>query len=106
MSESFTKSNPALEKLIAAAKTQEELSDILLRHQQSQGLPNATDRVALPSRSDLSRQPSAPAESSGGSGNFYQVLYPHNNDRIEISADTQEEFDRRKAAVLAAYGKK
>lgn len=105
MSTDFTRENPTLSAKIAAAKSPDELRDILIEYQQANGLPNATDRVALPSRSGDSSS-SAPVESAGGSGNFYEVLYPHNNDRIEISADTQEEFDRRKAAVLAAYGKK
>jgi hypothetical protein len=50
MSTDFVRSNPALEKAIAACQTKEQLADVLLRHQQANGLPNATDRVALPSR--------------------------------------------------------
>lgn len=107
MSQDFTKPNAQLEAQIAAATTKEELDAVLLRYQELNGMPTRFDRVALPSRSgDSSSQPSAPIESSGGTPQYFEVLYPHGNDRIEISAATQEEFDRRKAAVLAAYGKR
>jgi hypothetical protein len=62
MSSDFTKANPQLEKEIAGCQTQQELADVLLRHQFANGLPNATDRVALPSRmgDSLSQSPEAP----------------------------------------------
>jgi hypothetical protein len=107
VSTDFTRANPALERAIAECRTKEDLDAVLLRYQEANGMPTRFDRVALPSRmDDSSSQPSAPVESAGGTPQYFEVLYLHGNDRIEISAATQEEFDRRKAAVLAAYGKK
>ena len=46
-----------------------------------------------------------PAPTAAATNQFYEVLYPRGNDRIEISAASQRELDSKKAAILAAYGK-
>ena len=48
MSENFTRKNPALEKEIAACRSSEEISAVLLRYQELNGMPTKFDRVALP----------------------------------------------------------
>jgi hypothetical protein len=108
MSENFTRENKTLEREIAAATTNEELADVLLRFQRANGLPTRVDRVALPSRSgDSSSQPSAsvPVESSGGAGNCVRYLY-YGNDRYELCGASEAELDAREKVIAASYGKK
>lgn len=94
-------SNPQIDEILAKAKTGSELVELL--HQYNIDLANKAwggEAVLQP--------PSAPAQpqpSYGGTDQFFEVLYPRGNDRLEISAATQQEFDRKKAAILAAYGK-
>jgi hypothetical protein len=60
MSSDFTRKNPALEKIIAACMTKEDLDAALLRYQELNNMPTRYDRVALPSR--LGDAPSQSAE--------------------------------------------
>ena len=62
MTESYTKSNPALEKLIAECRSSEELASVLLRHQIASGQPTKFDRVAI---SESANNWAEPSQSSG-----------------------------------------
>jgi hypothetical protein len=48
-------------------------------------------------------QPAVMPESSSAPQNCTRVVYPHGNDRFEIYAATDEELDRKEAALRALY---
>lgn len=47
-----------------------------------------------------------PVESSDAPQKFYKVLYPHNNDRIEIYASSPKELAAKERTILQMYGKR
>jgi hypothetical protein len=91
-----TPSNATLDDIINNAKNSSDMVESLRAY-----------NIAVASK-ELTPQPAARAastEPSGKTNQFFEVLYPSGSDRIEISAATDAEFQRKKAAVLAAYKK-
>lgn len=84
MSENFTRENPALSAKLAAAKSPDELRDILLAYQQANGLPNATDRVALPSRTSDAPSPSQPEAAKDDGTQLFRRAVTLDNGTIRL----------------------
>ena len=91
MSENFTRKNPALEKEIAACRSSEEISAVLLRYQELNGMPTKFDRVALP-------------ESAGTSSSEPVVEAPKNDGRLLRKAITMPDGVVRLIEADSFYG--
>jgi hypothetical protein len=101
-----------LDELVAKATSQDEsISDAFERMKtELHGALGWT--VTPPSVNEVlygrSSMPAAPpaliAEDPSVPQHCVRVVYPHLNDRIEIYGSTEEELDRKEAALRAMYG--
>jgi hypothetical protein len=106
----ITKNTPSLERLAVAASSQDadinvafermkaELRDSLGMISPQAAVELADQGIVLPVA-----QPAVMPESSSAPQNCTRVVYPHGNDRFEIYAATEEELDRKEAALRALY---
>ena len=107
MSENFPVPDKTLEDQIANCKSQHELTELLRSHQEAKGIQWDNRGTYWPQTLPEAKAPvQESTPEAGRAAQYFEVLYPRGNDRIEISAYTQSEFDAKKAAILAAYGKK
>jgi hypothetical protein len=107
MSENFTRpTTDATRKIVAETTKGEaygEYENMKAALRNSLGMPNpVTETMELPPTP--SAQQAAPlSEQSSAPQNCVRVVYPHLNDRFEIFAASEEELDRKEAALRALY---
>lgn len=94
-------SNPTLDQQIAGARSSAEIAE-LCRNAFPEYRAVTRDGELAVSDSQAAPMPETPAAPSGTS-QFYEVLYPHENDRFEISADSWEELEEKKRKIFAMY---
>jgi hypothetical protein len=113
MAEDFTSKfrNPELEAVISRAQTSSELRELMLQELARQGQivrthddefdirrgPRAGEPEAHPA-------PSLPAARPTAQPTCYRVIYPHGNDRYELSGATEQELDQKEARIRAMFG--
>jgi hypothetical protein len=110
MSENFTRPNsPALTKIVddaaKGATIGQNYQDMKDGLRAALGLPPSAESSSfgfgLP---DPPPSAACMPEQSAGPQNCVRVVYPHLNDRFEIYAASEEELDRKEAALRAMYG--
>jgi hypothetical protein len=106
MKTDFIKSNPELDALIADAKTPQELRAVMLQNLSDRGaIKIQDDQLAAIGREaripEPSRPPSFPV--SDAAPTCMRVFYPHANDRYEIYGSSDDDLDKKEAAIRAMY---
>lgn len=106
MSQDFVaKSNKELDEACASSRTNAELREKLLEVMARQGTivrdptdPTNVQGVAAPPA------PALPAEGQATATHF-RVIYPHLNDRFEITGSSEAALDERERQIRALYAK-
>jgi hypothetical protein len=102
-------SSKRLDDLVREATTQDESISDAFERMKAELHSHLGMIVPEPSENErLYHHPAAPAPAMPESDpnvphHFGQVLYPRGNDRVEVWASSQEELDRKIAAVMAMY---
>jgi hypothetical protein len=108
MSNEFMKSSAAVETAVNKATSHEELRESMLAVLAQQGAVARTrdegvrvipqPEVFVPSAS-LADHPAEHANTA----RFYRVIYPHDNDRFELTGNSEAELDERERQIRAMY---
>jgi hypothetical protein len=110
--DAFIKSTPQIDALVNASTNFEQVRESVKAELEKNGVVarDASD----PYNGRLLRQPEleVPAAVVAAEpvdqrpSNCYRVIYPFQNDRIELTAHSEAELDQKEARIRAAYGQR
>jgi hypothetical protein len=106
MSDAFLKSNQQLDKAVQESESFESMRERMKTVMESQGVITRTREEGQYGAHLTGRHASLPVPAAAQAREdfkYSRVIYPHQNDRFEISGASEAELDAREAQIRAMF---